>query len=319
MIDIIGKRYWWFALSLLVIIPGIVAMVYSTVQIGSPLRLGIDFTGGTRLLLPFERGRSVGEEQIRQVFVAQGIPAGNVAVQRVGKSEENTFQVRTVFLTPEKDKQIRADLQGKLGLTEAGTSGEIVDPIIGKEVAERAAVAVALASLGILAYISFAFRQVPGSVRYGTCAVVALVHDVFVVTGVFSILGLLFDVEVDALFLTALLTVIGFSVHDTIVVFDRIRENMKKYVGEPFDRVVNHSIIQTLDRSINTTLTVLLTLTALFLFGGVTIRTFVGVLLLGIFSGTYSSIFNASPLLVVWEYGEIGAFFRRLRGQRQPA
>jgi preprotein translocase subunit SecF len=176
--------------------------------------------------------------------------------------------------------------------------------------------AVGLACVGILIYISWAFRKVANPLRYGACAIIALLHDVLVVLGIFSILGVAFGIEIDALFLTALLTgPIGFSVHDTIVVFDRIRENINKYPGETFERVVNHSLLQTLGRSISTSLTVIFTLSALFLFGGVTIRYFVLAMLVGIVTGTYSSIFNASPLLVVWENGEIGKAWRRLRGR----
>jgi preprotein translocase subunit SecF len=170
-----------------------------------------------------------------------------------------------------------------------------------------------------LAYITLAFRKLPESFRYGVCAIISMLHDVMVVIGLASIFGLLFGWEVDALFLTALLTVIGFSVHDTIVVFDRIRENLQRLRGLKFEEVVNHSIIQTLDRSINTQLTVLFTLAALILFGGLTTRQFVLTLFIGIVSGSYSSIFNAAPLLVVWENGEVGGFFRRMLGRSATA
>ena len=152
--------------------------------------------------------------------------------------------------------------------------------------------------------------------RYGACAIIALLHDVLVVLGVFSILGWLFNIQIDTLFITALLTIVGFSVHDTIVVFDRIRENMQRRTSETFEQVVNASLIQTMSRSLNTSLTVLFTLSALTLFGGVTIRTFTLTLLIGIFSGTYSSIFNASMLLVIWEKGEL--FFGRFNRERTP-
>ena len=168
------------------------------------------------------------------------------------------------------------------------------------------------ASVLILFYLSYAFRQVPNPWRYGACAVIALLHDTVLVVGLWAILGKVAGFEVDALFVTALLTVVGFSVHDTIVVFDRIRENVGKFPGEAFDRVVNFSVNQTLDRSVNTSLTVVLTLTALLLIGGATIRGFVLVLLVGIVAGTYSSIFNASCLLVSWETGEIGRLWRQL-------
>jgi preprotein translocase SecF subunit len=169
-------------------------------------------------------------------------------------------------------------------------------------------------SVFILLYVWFAFRKVARPWRYGTCAIIALLHDVLVVLGVFSILGWLFNVQIDALFITALLTIVGFSVHDTIVVFDRIRENMQRRTTETFEQVVNASLVQTMARSLNTSLTVLFTLSALTLFGGASIQTFTLALLIGIFSGTYSSIFNASMLLVIWEKGELG--LGRLSGQR---
>jgi preprotein translocase subunit SecF len=178
-------------------------------------------------------------------------------------------------------------------------------------VAQRAAGAVGLAALGILLYITYAFRQVPHAFRYGVAAIIAMLHDVAVVIGVEAILAHFLGWEIDALFLTALLTVIGFSVHDTIVVFDRIRENSNIHRRMPFDTVVNQSINQTLARSINTQLTVMITLLALAIFGGITIRHFVITLLVGVFSGTYSSIFNAAPILVVWEKKEWRTWFKR--------
>jgi len=186
-----------------------------------------------------------------------------------------------------------------------------VSPSVASETTLRAFLAVLAASVFILLYIWFSFRKVAKPWRYGACAIIALLHDVLVVLGVFSILGWLLNVQVDTLFITAILTVVGFSVHDTIVVFDRIRENMQRRTSETFDQVVNASLVQTMARSLNTSLTVIFTLTALTLFGGVSIRTFTLALLIGIISGTYSSIFNASMLLVIWEKGELG--FNRLR------
>jgi preprotein translocase subunit SecF len=188
---------------------------------------------------------------------------------------------------------------------------ETVGPSVGQEVTKRAAEAVGLAAIAILVYIWFQFRGVPNAYRYGVSAIIAMLHDVILVIGVEAILGLLLGWEMDALFLTALLTVIGFSVHDSIVVFDRIRENSRKLRGLTYETLVNHSIVQTLDRSINTQLTVMLTLLALALLGGDTIRHFVIILLVGVFSGTYSSIFNAAPILVVWENREWKTWFQR--------
>jgi preprotein translocase SecF subunit len=192
-----------------------------------------------------------------------------------------------------------------------------VGPTIGSELIGRAFIAIALASVAILIYLTIVFRRVPNAFRYGVCAIIALIHDVLVVLGVFAILGFLLNEEIDSLFITAMLTVIGFSVHDTIVVFDRTRENLMKRRFERFEDVVNYSVVQTLARSINTSITVMLTLFALFLFGGDSIRSFVLALLIGIFSGTYSSIFNASMLLVIWENKEWLRPFRRGSGQNQ--
>jgi preprotein translocase SecF subunit len=191
-----------------------------------------------------------------------------------------------------------------------------VSPSVASETTLRAFLAVLAASVCILLYVSFSFRKVAKPWRYGACAIIALLHDVLVVLGVFSILGWLLNIQVDTLFITAILTVVGFSVHDTIVVFDRIRENMQRRTSETFDQVVNASLVQTMARSLNTSLTVIFTLTALTLFGGVSIRTFTLALLIGIISGTYSSIFNASMLLVIWEKGELG--FNRLSRRRTP-
>ncbi|GAC1363384.1 MAG: hypothetical protein NVS2B12_21600 [Ktedonobacteraceae bacterium] len=202
-------------------------------------------------------------------------------------------------------------------------SNSLVGPSVAGQTTLMAVLAVLAASVFILLYVWFSFRKVPKAWRYGTCAIVALLHDVLVVLGVFSILGVLFSIQIDALFITGLLTVIGFSVHDTIVVFDRIRENMQRRTTETFEEVVNASLVQTMARSLNTSLTVLLTLLALTLFTGVgtSIFSFTLTLLIGIFSGTYSSIFNASMLLVIWENGELGLGGRRgqepLRRERE--
>jgi preprotein translocase SecF subunit len=187
-------------------------------------------------------------------------------------------------------------------LDDASVTGSVA-----AETTRNAVLAVIAASVFILLYISFAFRKVNRPWRYGACAIIALLHDVLVVLGVFSILGWLLHVQIDSLFITALLTVVGFSVHDTIVVFDRIRENMQRRTSETFEQVVNASLVQTMTRSLNTSLTVLVTLTALTLFvTSSSVHNFTLALLIGIFSGTYSSIFNASMLLVIWEKGELG-------------
>jgi preprotein translocase subunit SecF len=299
MFDLVGKRYPFFIISLVVIIPGLIALAMGG------LRLGIDFTGGTLWEVKFER--SVDPEQVKTILAAGGHPDALVQT-----AEGNIALIRL--------KQINEGSTEKADLAQALTTGigpftelrlETVGPTVGDEVRTRSIGAMALASLAILAYMAWTFRKVKNPLAYGACAIVAMLHDVLLVLGIFALLGLFFGVEVDALFVTALLTVAGFSVHDTIVVFDRIRENQIRRVGGSFEEVVNYSLVQTLARSINNSLTVVFTLLALVLFGGVTTRTFVLALLIGVISGTYSSICNASQLLVVWETGEWRTWFRR--------
>ncbi len=305
MFDIVRRRYWYFALSLLIIVPGLIALAVW----GLPL--SIDFTSGSLLELRFEQAtRPLAPEDVRAVYAARGYE--DSVVQTSGA---DGLVIRSKPLAENDQPAIVADLEALYGPATV-LAAETVGPSVGAEVARRAAVAVGLAALGILLYITYAFRRVGGwreSVKYGVAAIVAMLHDVLVVVGVAAILGRVFGWEVDALFLTALLTVVGFSVHDTIVVFDRIRENLMVHRRLDYETVVNHSIVQTLDRSINTQLTVMFTLLALALFGGSTIRHFVVTLLIGVFSGTYSSIFNAAPLLVVWENREWQQWFRRRR------
>lgn len=297
--DIIGKRYLYFAISLLVIVPGILALIIW----GLPL--GIDFTGGSLLEIQFNSGTAPQSADIRAIYTQYGNTDAQVQI-----SGQDTAIIRSKEMSNEVKDQLIAKMESQFNSKITTLTFDSVGPSVGQEVATRAAGAVAIAALGILLYITFVFRGIPHSFRFGTAAILAMVHDILVVVGTAAIFGHFFRWEVDSLFLTALLTVIGFSVHDTIVVFDRIRENETIYRRLPFETVVNHSIVQTLDRSINTQLTVMFTLLALALFGGVTIRQFVITLLIGVFSGTYSSIFNASPILVVWENREWRYWFR---------
>ena len=315
MLDIVGKRYWYFALSLLVIVPGLIAMGIHWQQKGEPFSLSIEFTGGTVLQLQFDKPQTFQTDEVANILSQFGMSPTDVNIQPSGN---DTLVIRTKEIDNATKVKIEDALKARYGnFTEQ--SAETVGPAIGAEVTQRASIAVAIAAIGILLYITWAFRHVPQPFRYGVAAIIAMIHDVLVVLGTASIFGLVFGWEVDSLFLTALLTVIGFSVHDTIVVFDRIRENLARMRGVRFEDVVNHSILQTLDRSINTQLTVLFTLAALILFGGVTIRHFVLTLFIGILSGSYSSIFNASPILVVWENNEVGKFFGRLFGRKSQA
>jgi preprotein translocase SecF subunit len=294
MFNIVERRHWYFLLSALIIVPGLVAMIYSIVMFGSPVKLSIDFTGGTLLELHFDEPVQPG--QVRQAFLDQGFLGTTVQTT----SNDQTVLIRSKQMDPEVKDQIEQTLRNTIGPLEE-LRFESVGPSVGAEVTRAAFWAVLAAAALIIGYIVLAFRKVPNAVRYGICAVIAMIHDILVTVGLFSIAGLLFNWEADALFLTAVLTVVGFSVQDTIVVFDRIRENIPKRRGESFEMVVNRSLLETLHRSLATQLNAIFVLIAILFFGGATIKQFVAVLLVGLMSGTYSSIFNAVPLLVVWE------------------
>jgi preprotein translocase subunit SecF len=276
-----------------IIIPGLAAMIYSIAMFGSPFKLSIDFTGGTLLEMRFDQENLPAE--VRQVFAENGYPGTTVTT-----TGDRTVLARTKPMDPAEKAQLIDAMRDAFGPVEE-LRFESVGPAVGAEVTRTAAIAVAVAALFILAFIIFAFRKVPNAIRYGVCAIAAMIHDILVTVGLFAIAGLVINWEADALFLTAILTVIGFSVQDTIVVFDRIRENIPKRRGEPFETIVNRSLLETIHRSLATQLNAIFVLVALLVFGGATTKQFVAVLLVGLLSGTYSSIFNAVPLLVVWE------------------
>ncbi len=308
--NLIKYRYLYFGISLLVIIPGVIALIIW----GLPL--GIDFTGGSLLEVKFASGQPPAIAAVTALYNEMSTAQMDIANPVVQPIGTDSLSIRSKEMNDTLKAQVVAALKDRFGGGQdvVITNFTQVSAVIGKEIAIRAAGAVALASLAILVYITIAFRKVPNSFRYGTAAIIATIHDILVTLGAEAILGHFLGWQADALFLTALLTIIGFSVHDDIVVFDRIRENSNIYRRVGYETVVNHSIVQTLDRSINTQLTVMFTLLALALFGGVSIRHFVVILLVGVFSGTYSSIFNASPILVVWENREWRNWFRRKPG-----
>jgi preprotein translocase subunit SecF len=318
--DFARNRRLFYLISALVLIPGVISLL-----LPGGLRPGIDFTSGTIMTIQFQS--PVDQAALRTAFAGLGHP--EAVVQH--SSGENTFVVRTTPLqqapadqaddaASSERQRIQDSLTQQFGPLEILTLDQ-VSPLVAQEIVRYAILAVAAASLFILLYLWWAFKKVSHPVRYGATAVAALLHDALVVIGIFSILGRFFPIEIESTFIVAVLTVIGFSVHDTIVVFDRIRENFVRHAGEPFEDVVNHSLVQTLTRSLNTSLTVILTLVVLLLFGGVTIRTFVLALLIGITTGTYSSIFVASMLLVSWNLGELDWLwpFRRFRRHATPA
>jgi len=312
MFSIIQKRKLYYLLSLLVIVPGLIAMIYSTVTFGTPVRLSVDFTGGSLFGLQFAGPTT--EDAIRGVLAQYG--EGNATIQRLGRPEDNSWQVRTSFMEAEKVNQIKTALGAVAPLDTNRSTFDSVSPAVGGEVTRAALIAVAVAAVAILMFIWFAFRRVPHAVRYATCAIVAMLHDILVTMGLMSLAGLFLRWEVDALFLTAMLTVIGFSVQDTIVVYDRIRENIPKYRGEPFEAIVNHSLLETLQRSLTTQLNAIFVMICILLFGGATIKQFIAVILVGMISGTYSSLFNAVPLVVSWELGEFRTLFGLLGTRR---
>jgi preprotein translocase subunit SecF len=360
--DIVGKKKWFFAFSLLITIPGLIFILLTPLSGGKEgLKFSIDYTGGTVWSIKFANP-NVTPEEVRAELVTLGQPEATVT--RTGKgffdirlakldlrdvqptptpvptpaasgsappgaspgasstpapsaspsaspapsgspgasespapSEAPGTGANTQVPTEGAIGEIATALQAKFGPIAEQASLSSIGAIVSADLINQAIILILVGSLGILAWIWIRFRDV----RFGVTALVALLHDVIVVLGVFAILGTFLNVEVDGLFVTAMLTVIGFSVHDTIVVFDRIRENRARHAGEPFAEIVNHSLLQTFGRSITTSFTVVLTLTALLLFGGAATSQFVLALLIGIISGTYSSIFNASPLLVVWQ------------------
>ena len=369
MFDIIGKKRWFFAISLLVTIPGLIFILLTPITNGAEgLKFSIDYTGGTEWSIKF-KDPNVSADQVRAELVSlgqddasvaktgqgfidirmskldlreiptptavptaapSGSPAGSPGSSGVGPvaptpaasapvpsqtpaASASAAPVATAAPGPSQFPgsantvptqgeigSIAFTLQQKFGPIEEQAKLSSIGAVVSSDLIQQAVILILVGSLGILGWITIRFRDV----KFGVTALVALLHDVIVVVGIFAILGTLFGVKIDGLFVTAMLTVIGFSVHDTIVVFDRIRENRARHAGEPFAEIVNHSILQTFGRSITTSFTVVLTLATLLLFGGAATQEFVLALLIGIISGTYSSIFNAAPLLTVWHEWE---------------
>ncbi len=289
LLELVKYRRWWYAFSAAIIVPGLIALALFG------LKLGIDFTGGSLVELKVPAGTQ--SEELKRAVTAQYDPV-------VQSSGDATYQVRLKELNPVQHQEVLGRVKQALGPSVTELRFETVGPTISADIRNKAVLAVTLGSLLIVLYVAYAFRNVPKPAsgwRFGVTTIFTLLHDVLFTLGAFALLGYFFGVEVDANFVAAVLTVIGFSVHDTIVVFDRIRENLIKGEGKTFEDTVNFSIVQTIVRSINTSLTVLLVLTAMYLFGGTSTRTFVLALLIGIAAGTYSSIFNAAPVLVTWQ------------------
>ena len=304
-LDIVKYRFLFLLLSAILLLPGIVAMIYSTVTYPThtPLKVGIDYTGGTTLQYGLKESITNDKlADVRAKLEQGGIENPYLQIINVN-SQENTdlkaiLSIRTKFIDEgSADQNNITNIVAKEFKSPELVQVSSVGPTMGSELFKNSLIALSLALLGIIAYLTFRFQF-----DYALAAILGLLHDALFVIGMFSIFGLLYDVQIDGLFVTALLTVIGFSVHDTIVVFDRVRENLKYYSKKmTFSEIMNSSIQQTLARSINTSLTTLITLTALYFFGGVTTKDFVLAMILGIAIGTYSSIFFCSVLVDIWE------------------
>jgi len=290
MFDITGKKFWFFIISGVLILFGIVSLA----TFG--LKAGIEFSSGSLMTVSFEQ--EVDHDELRQELASLGYT--NAIVQRTG---EGDFLIRLPELSGGAKTELEAGLTARFGILEV-RGFEDVSPMVAAETARNAAIAVLAAAVGILFYITWAFRRMPNPFHYGTCAIVALLHDVLVVLGIFSILGGILDWEINLMFITGTLAVIGYSVNNTVVIFDRIRENLTVGVSSNFEIVVNNSLVETLSRSLNTSLTTLVVVLALLLFVGASIQNFAVVLLIGIIVGTYSSICVAPQLLLVWKRRE---------------
>jgi preprotein translocase subunit SecF len=296
-LQVIRQRKLWWAISSLVILIGLVAMIISWQQIGAPLRPNLEFVGGTRLQLeldctqPSNCDEPIAANEVREVLARQGLENSSIQVL-----DEHGLSIRTTSLTPEQRTQLQADLNEAIGTFDVNkTQIDSVGPTLGRQILSAGLIALIVSFVGIMVYLSFRFQP-----DYAVFAIVALFHDVLVTVGIFAILGLTLGVEVDSLFLVSLLTIVGFSVNDTVVIYDRVRENLKLNPDRSIDNIVDDAVNQTLARSINTTLTTLLPLIAIFLLGGDTLKYFALALIIGFIAGAYSSIFIASTLLAWW-------------------
>jgi preprotein translocase subunit SecF len=323
MIDFVSKRYLYFTVSLLIILPGLISMI-----LPDGLRTGIEFSSGSNFAIRFQE--EVTPDELRAALAELGHEES-----RIQETSEGRFLVRTDLIEgatqappfgpapPSEREDIEAALVDRFGpmvdsegnVTNRFIEFSSVSASVSSDITRNAAFAVAAASVAILIYVTIAFISVPSPLRYGTATVIALVHDVLIVLGVASILGRIYDFEIDTLFITAMLTIIGFSVHDTIVVFDRIRENLQRAEAGGYRptlaEAVNASLNQTLARSLNTSITLILAIIALVLLGGDTVQDFLITMLVGVLSGMYSSIFVAAQLLVSWDEGDLPIFGRR--------
>jgi len=305
MFDIVGRRFRFFLISGVVIFLGVLSLL----TFG--LKTGIEFSSGSMLTVDFEQEVEQGELEVALADLGHD----SVIIQRTGAGD---YLIRTMELNAEDKEALETGLEARFGqLTEPEFSS--VSPLIATETVRTAVIAVAVAALGILLYVTWAFRRMPKPFHYGTCAIIALVHDALVALGVFSILGGILNWQVNMMFITGILAVIGYSVNNTVVIFDRIRENLRLDISVNFETVVNNSLVETLGRSVNTSLTTLIVVLALLFFVGATIQNLVAVLIIGIIAGTFSSICIAPTMLVVWDKKEWGRFISWLPFARTKA
>ncbi|HIM62013.1 MAG TPA: protein translocase subunit SecF [Dehalococcoidia bacterium] len=314
MQDIVGKRGWYFLFSALIIVPGLVSLIMSPgwITLDSGLKAGIDFSSGSVMNVSFSQ--PVDEDDIRERLDELG--HSEALIQRLGGAN---YFIRTEVLEEavgdglSEREVIERDLEKFLGMERDRVEFDTVSPIVAKETVRTAFYSLAAASVFIMFFVWYAFRHVPKAHRYGVSALLALAHDLLIILGVFSILGRVINLEVNSMFIVGLLIVAGYSVNDTIVVFDRIRENVSRHPDRDLASTVNLSIMESMGRSLNTSITTLVVLLAMIFIGGTSIRELLLVLAIGAVAGTYSSIFIASQYLVMWDRGEIGRFFRRGR------
>jgi len=303
MIDFVGKKHWFFLISAILIISGIISLAVFG------LKWGVDFSSGAAITLRFEKEVELG--QLRQELADLGYDSATIQ-----PTTEGEFFIRLQEISSDEYTQLKDGLKAGLATNITDSSLFTVSPIIAATTVRNTIIAIVIASIGILLYISWAFRKMPKPFRWGICAVLALLHDLIIVIAVFSILGWAAGMEVDSLFVTGVLAIVGVSVNNIVVVFDRIRENLKRGVSSDFEVVANCGIMESVGRSLNTGLATLFVIVALYLLGGVTIRTLILALLVGITAGIYSSLCIAGQLLVVWEKGEWSAL---LPWARRPA
>lgn len=301
MYSLVQKRRWFYALSLTVIVLGFLITLYSLATSGSAFKLSIDFEGGSIYELKFTQA-GADETNIRDVFAKYG--DSTATIQRLGDISENRWSVRASYHEETEKRLILDDLNTIAPLDRTQSQDENVSATVGQEVTQAAVFAVLVGALVVTTFIILAFRSVPYAFRYGVCAIIAMLHDVLIVSAIQSLMGITLNWEVDALFLTAMLMVVGFSVQDTVVLFDRIRENIPRHLGEPYETIVNRSVLETIHRTLTTQISVFFVMIAIMLFGGASIKQFVFILFCGLVTGSYSSIFIAVPLLVSWEKRE---------------